>query len=270
MHKPPGISAENPETNQTEHHLSLNAMKGTSNMGVLRFSGSIGHIQVQILIDEGSSDSFLQPRIAKFLKLPVEPAPIFKVLVGNTEKMTAEGLIKNLPIEVQGHKLEVPVFLLPVGGADVILGASWLATLGPHVADYAALKLKFCLNGKFVTFTGETTIAPAPPQFHHFKRLHTTDAIAEYFTIQLLKSHELEDTFKELPTDTEPEVAVLLHTYRDIFQAPSYLPPVKAQNHTIPLLEGSNPVKVKPYRYPHSQKTQIENMVQEMLQQGII
>lgn len=98
--------------------------------------------------------------------------------------MTAEGLIKNLPIEVQGHKLEVPVFLLMVARADVILGASQLATLGPHVAEYAALTLKFFLNGKFVTLTRETTIAPASTQFHHFRRLHTTDAIAEYFTIQ--------------------------------------------------------------------------------------
>ncbi|MCI01892.1 hypothetical protein A2U01_0022921, partial [Trifolium medium] len=32
------------DTNQPEHHLSLNAMKGTSNMGVLRFAGSIEHI----------------------------------------------------------------------------------------------------------------------------------------------------------------------------------------------------------------------------------
>jgi hypothetical protein len=35
-------------------------------------------------------------------------------------------------------------------------------------------------------------------------------------------------------------------------------------------MEGSNPVKVKPYRYPHSQKTQIEQMIHEMLHQGII
>ncbi|MCH84334.1 hypothetical protein A2U01_0005166, partial [Trifolium medium] len=121
--------------------------------------------------------------------------------------MTAEGVIKKLPIEVQGHKLEVPVFLLPVAGADVILGASWLATLGSHVADYAALTLNIFLNGKFVTLTGETTTASASAQFHHFKRLHTTDAIAEYFTIQWVKSHELEDIFKELPTNTGPEVA---------------------------------------------------------------
>jgi len=37
---------------------------------------------VQILMDNGSSDNFIQPRIAHFLKLPIEPASQFKILVG--------------------------------------------------------------------------------------------------------------------------------------------------------------------------------------------
>ncbi|PNX56849.1 hypothetical protein L195_g058407, partial [Trifolium pratense] len=155
-------------------------------------------------------------------------------------------------------------------GADVILGASWLATLGPHVADYASLTLKFFLEGKFVTLVGEPEARPSSAQLHHFKRLHTTDAIAECFTVQWLKSTEAADIFKELPTNIEPEIAMLLHTYKELFQPPSALPPSRAHNHSIPLMEGANPVKVKPYRYPHSQKEQIEKMVQDMLQQGII
>jgi hypothetical protein len=166
--------------------------------------------------------------------------------------------------------LEVPAFLLPVAGADVILGASWLATLGPHVADYASLTLKFFLNGKFVTLVGEPMVRPEPAQFNHLKRFCNTDAIAECFTVHWLKNHEAADIFKELPTNTEPEIAMLLHNYQNVFKTPTALPSTRAHNHAIPLLEGTNPVKVKPYRYPHSQKTQIEHMVQDMLQQGII
>ncbi|GAU37387.1 hypothetical protein TSUD_22610 [Trifolium subterraneum] len=264
------ITTNSPDTNQPEHHLSLNAMKGTRNMGVLRFAGSIEHIEVQVLIDGGSSNNFLQPRIAKFLKLPIEPRPQFKVLVGNGEIMTAERVINKLPLEIQGHKLDVPVFLLPVAGADVILGASWFATLGPHVADYASLTLNFFLKDKFVTLTGEVVPIPTPAQFHHFKRLTNTDSIAECYTIQWLKSNDTEDIFKDLPTNIEPKIAMLLHTYKDLFKPPTALPPNRAHNHAIPLIDGASPVKVKPYRYPHCQKTQIENMIQEMLQQGII
>jgi hypothetical protein len=187
--KPPDPTTENTTNNQPEHHLSLNAMKGDSNMGVLRFPGSIEHIKVQVLIDGGSLDNFVQPRIAKFPKIPVEPGPVFRVLVGNGEIMTAEGVIRELPLNIQGNEMKIPVYLLPVAGADVIIGAAWLATLGPHVADYAALTLKFFLNGKFVTLQGETVPRPSATQFHHFKRLHNTDAIAECFTIQWLKNH---------------------------------------------------------------------------------
>ena len=107
---------------------------------------------MQVLVDGGSSNNFIQPRIAKFLKLLVQPAPSFKVLVGNGQYLTAEGVITELPVLIQGHKLIVPVYLLPVAGANLILGTKWLATLGPHVVDYADMTIKFIHHGKFVTF----------------------------------------------------------------------------------------------------------------------
>ena len=35
-------------------------------------------------------------------------------------------------------------------------------------------------------------------------------------------------------------------------------------------MDGYQPVKVKPYRYPHSQKEEIEKLVNGMLEEGII
>ncbi|XP_028184664.1 uncharacterized protein LOC114371404 [Glycine soja] len=59
----------------------------------------------------------------------------------------------------------------------------------------------------------------------------------------------------------EPELALLLHTYSVVFATPINLPPRRSHDHSIPLLERSQPVKVKPYRYPHSQKEEIEKLV---------
>jgi len=52
-----------------DHHLSYHALKGISARGTIRFTGSINGIDIQILLDGGSSNNFLQPRLAKFLKL---------------------------------------------------------------------------------------------------------------------------------------------------------------------------------------------------------
>lgn len=70
--------------------------------------------------------------------------------------------------------------------------------------------------------------------------------------------------------DFPEDLATLFNTSCHVFEEPKYLPPPRVQDHSIPLIEGSNPIKVKPYRYPHSQKAEIENMVIEKLNQGII
>jgi hypothetical protein len=111
---------------------------------------------------------------------------------------------------------------------------------------------------------------PQQSQLHQLKQMQQTHAIAECFTVQLLHNETGPEEIKGLSDDVEPEIAMLLETYKGVFQTPSGLPPPREENHAIPLLPGSKPVKVKPYRYPHSQKEQIEKMVQEMLEQGII
>ena len=65
--KPPDIDITLAEMPHGAHHLSLNAMKGFQRVGTLWFTGYIGNISVQILVDGGNSKSFLQPNIAKFL-----------------------------------------------------------------------------------------------------------------------------------------------------------------------------------------------------------
>lgn len=267
---PPPVVVEKEATADEHHHLSLNAMRGANGVGTIRFTGQVGSIRVKILVDGGSSDNFIQPRVAQVLKLPIEPVTNLRVLVGNGQVLNAKGKIQQLPLQIQGQEIKVPVYLLQISGADVILGSSWLATLGPHVADYAALTLKFFQHGQFITLQGETNLEPSPAQFHQLRRLHNIDAIEECFAIQWLKKEVPEDILKELPTNINPEIAILLHTYAEVFKVPSTLPPQREQDHAIPLQSGSGPVKVKPYRYPHTQKEQIEKMVHEMLQQGII
>jgi len=68
----------------------------------------------------------------------------------------------------------------------------------------------------------------------------------------------------------DPNIRVLLHKYQAVFQSPHGLPPSRTHNHNILLLPNSAPVRVCPYRYPHSQKTEIERLVTEILAEGII
>ena len=73
-----------------------------------------------------------------------------------------------------------------------------------------------------------------------------------------------------IPRDLEPDLAILLHTYMDVFSVPQGFPPNKTQDHSILFLKDAKPVKVRPYRYPHSQKSQIKKMISDMLDEGLI
>lgn len=58
--------------------------------------------------------------------------------------------------------------------------------------------------------------------------------------------------------------------YQHLFEKPKGLPPARHINHTIPLILGAQPFRLRPYRYNPAQKDEIEKQVQELLQNGLI
>jgi len=100
-----------------EHHLSYNAMYGTKGPATIRVRAQINSMEIQALTNGRSSNSFIQPRIAKFLNLIVQLAPGFRVMVGNFELMTTEGCIPSLEVTMQGYKVQIPeVYVVNVAG----------------------------------------------------------------------------------------------------------------------------------------------------------
>ena len=101
-------------------------------------------------------------------------------------------MVSKLAIKAQNAKFQLPVFLLPVSGVDLILGASWLKTIGPHIADYDKLQLKFMQDGRFTTLQGDTDLTPGTAHLHHIRRMLQTDAVAEIFTMQLIEPNSIQ------------------------------------------------------------------------------
>ncbi|GJU55661.1 ty3-gypsy retrotransposon protein [Tanacetum coccineum] len=218
----------------TEPHLSLNAYHRSNGVITIRLFGSIN------------------------------------VMVGSGTFLQVEGLISSIPLYVQDELIIFSAYVLPISCADIILGAAWLATLGPHIADYSSATIKFYLDEKFITLTGDKSLSPSQAQFHHFKRLSATDAIAEAYTIHCFSMDTIPDATLQLPDTVPNDLANVLHGFASVFTVPTGLPPSRTQDHLIVLQKGVNAVKVRPYRYPVSQKTQIEIMVADMLKEGLI
>ena len=67
-----------------------------------------------------------------------------------------------------------------------------------------------------------------------------------------------------IPLDPPSEMKQVLDTYSLVFNLPTSLPPSCGEHdHSIPLILGSQPHNVHPYRYPFAQKNEIEKNIQE-------
>ena len=55
-----------------------------------------------------------------------------------------------------------------------------------------------------------------------------------------------------------------------VFETPKCLPHIRDHDHAIHLILGSVPPNIRPYRYPYVQKSEIERMIAEMLEAGVI
>jgi hypothetical protein len=67
-----------------------------------------------------------------------------------------------------------------------------------------------------------------------------------------------------------PDLNLILSDFAHVFQEHTMLPPTRIHDHQIPLMSNKSPVNSRPYRYPHYQKNEIEKLVKEFLQFGVI
>ena len=65
-------------------------------------------------------------------------------------------------------------------------------------------------------------------------------------------------------------LADLLDEFSRVFAVPTSLPPIRGHEHSINLKEETLPVCERPYRYSHFRKSEIEKIVNKLLEVGLI
>ena len=258
--EPPELPPKSPPA-----QLSLHALSGHSAPETLRMKGTINDLHVSILIDGGSTHNFLHHRVVTALKLPTQDIASLRVTVGNGDEIRCQQRCGEVTVQIQRNSFTIDFHILPLGGADVVLGVQWLKTLGPILTDYTSLNMKFIMGGKLIELKGdrERDLEQVTPS--QLRRLLHTNPTSSFFHIRLDKQ-----TPPQTATHMIPEIASLVTKYSSLFQPPTNLPPSRSTDHSITLLPNTTPVNVKPYRYPYFQKQEIEEQVNAMLEKGFI
>ena len=75
--------------------------------------------------------------------------------MGNGEEIRCQQRCSSVTVHIQRHSFTIDFHILPLCGADVVLGVQWLKTLGPVLTDYTSLNMKFIMGGKLIELKGD-------------------------------------------------------------------------------------------------------------------
>jgi hypothetical protein len=124
------------------------------------------------------------------------------------------------------------------------------------------MTMQYSFNGKSILLTGLHPTSLTLEDGNNF--LKASNSGNRGFWLQLL-TQETKDT----PLTLQAPIRILLEEFALVFNEPRGLPPARGHDHQI-LLKGNQPITVCPYRYPYFQKTEIEKIVRELLDSGVI
>ncbi|KAL8100260.1 hypothetical protein AgCh_032491 [Apium graveolens] len=237
----------------------------------MKLNGTIGDYEVVVLIDPGATHNFVSLELIKELGLPVEPTGSFGVCLGNGDSVQGNGICRKMKLQLEGGVEVISDFLpLGLGNSNIILGVQWLETLGVVMTDWKKQEMTYNIQGNPVTLTGDPSLMWSKISLKAM--IKSMQKLGGGFVVECrqMEAVALQQTETCTPQTTEEKSGVpeflkkSLQQYNRVFEEPQGLPPKRAHEHAIRLKEGSSPVGVRPYRYPQSQKDEIERLIKDM------
>jgi hypothetical protein len=235
--------------------ISNAAWSGIGSITTLRLQGSIQQHELMILIDSGSSHTFINDKWLSELK-GVQPLHNqLNVRVANGQILTCSHHLPQAVWHMSGHQFVNDLIFLPLPSVDLVVGMDWLQLHSPMRVDWSNKWMIIPYRGTLVCLQG---VCPSFP----------SGAMVE---LRLLpEPHESGNSDSNADTVIDPRVKKVLAQFSEVFAEPAGLPPSRQCDHAIPLVSGAHPFNVRPYRYPPALKDEIETQVQQMLEQGVI
>lgn len=125
--------------------------------------------------------------------------------------------------------------------------------------------MNFTHQGQEVSLAADATCGPEPVSATQLKQFLQTGSTSAFYQLSVQPVTRTETAPAQHPL---PSIQHLLLRYNHLFQSPSRLPPPRQVVHQITLAPSTAPINVRPYRYPHFQKNEIEKQVSELLSAG--
>ncbi|KAJ3709255.1 hypothetical protein LUZ61_012960 [Rhynchospora tenuis] len=254
--------------------ISMCSPQGMEGTQTLKFKGVIKQLPILALIDSGSTHSFIHPSVVHLIELPTIPSPPMLVKTASGSKLLSDLKCQTLQFTLHNHQFEGEFRVLEVQGYDIILGMDWIAMVGPVIIDCVQGLVKLKHHGKEISLKVQNEVAEVKLCLGELciskEQQKGSDIIlAQLFITQLDDANTCTSSTAS-QHHILPPLQEVLDAFSVVFSDPSSLPPVRSIDHQIPLQFEAVPVNIRPYRFSHFQKLEIEKIVEELLLSGYI
>ncbi|KAA8515066.1 hypothetical protein F0562_018147 [Nyssa sinensis] len=203
--------------------VSLHAIVGAPSPKTMRLVGKIGTCSVIVLIDIDSTHSFIDVNVARRAKLPVKEGHL-AVQVANGDTLPCFGYCKAVLLKMQSCNILANLFLLTLGGCDVVLRVDWLRSLGTIQWNFVDLSMSFLMEGENLCLQGLRLPEKAIEEEHSLSKAALVEGRGIW--LQLM---EISDSPGGAPV--EPAIQAVLNKFETVFAEPNGLPPLRSHDH---------------------------------------
>ncbi|KAJ1703891.1 hypothetical protein LUZ63_003670 [Rhynchospora breviuscula] len=271
----PGIHIQELMEESYEHaDISMCSPQGLYGSHTLKFKGFIRKLPILALIDSGSTHSFIHPSIVHLNKIPTVTSHPMLVKTASGSKLLSDLKCQPLKFQLQNHEFEGEFRVLEVQGYDIILGMDWIAKVGPMVIDCVQGLVKLTYLDKEISLQVQKEVAEVKLCHGEIclskEQKKGSDIIVAQLFLTQMESHNHDSAGRDNTPHILPQLQEVINSFGLVFSNPSSLPPVRSIDHQIPLKSDALPVNIRPYRFSHFQKLEIEKIVEELLVSGYI
>lgn len=241
--------------------VSLHALSDSLKRKTITLQGLLQGRTVSLLVDTWSSHTFISPALMEFCQFtPERTDPLVATIA---DGVISHAICRRVKWQIQKHEFQFDMRIMCIEGWDIILGVDFMYQYSPISFDFKQLRISLANDKETIMLQGGVD--------NPIIKLMSGKSVKKCRTEEAITKAVCNLSSETSTTGTLPvEFTELLSQFSDIFEAPTSLPPERHLEHAIPLKSEVQPFKIKPYRYPHLKKTEIENQVAEMLHNGII
>jgi hypothetical protein len=185
-------------------------------------------------------------------------------MIENGGTINFSGKFHKINLTMGEYVMKIPMISIPMGGVVVVLGVQWLQPLGTLDFNFQEFFMNFSLEGKEIELRGITGKPSKVIRSNGMTKLLKKGH--QGVIVQLFSLH-VQTSKPSIPLDLQGIIDKDSKVFEDI---PKGILPTRDHDHAIHIISGSVPPKIRPYNTLMPKKSEIEHMVEEMLEASII